>query len=138
LSNEIYHNFPSGSTLYALIHRKSDDGVNIIGSANFEAWVDGNIATYVLAMTDHDGDYYTVDFPATITDTTQQPYRITVRLQGGGSPVADGNVDRAIAQSEIFWDGVNEVDIGTINITNQTVTNIYDESTPPPVTVINV
>ena len=54
---------------------------------------------------------------------------------GGG---IDADADIAVAQGEIFWDGVSEVSIGTINITNQTVTNIYDESTPPPIVVINV
>ena len=90
MSNEIFHNFPSGNTLYAIIHKKTDDTVNITGTNNFEAWVDGNIDTY----------------------------------------------DVPLAQGEIFWDGTQEIDIGTINITNQTVTNIYDESTPPPVVVI--
>ena len=86
-------------------------------------------------MTDNDGDYYSVDFPTSITGTDLATYRITIFLQDGGGPVVD--VDIAVAQGEIFWDGVSEVDLGTINITNQTVTNVYDESTPPPITVID-
>lgn len=135
MANEIWTDYSSGFTLYAVVRKASDDTVNIIGGNTFETWVDGNIATYVLALTDHGGDYYSVDFPSGITDTTQQPYRVAIYLQSGVSPAV---ADQPISQGEIFWDGVNEVNIGTINITNQTVTNVYDESTPPPVVVINV
>lgn len=85
-------------------------------------------------MTDHGGDYYTVDFPAVITNTTQQAYRTVIAVRAGANAAVG---DRRIAQGEIYWNGVQEVDIGTINITNQTVTNVYDESTPPPVVTIN-
>ena len=135
MSNEIYHNFPSGNTLYAIIHKKTDDTVNLQGTNNFEAWVDGNIGTYDHPMTDNDGDYYSVDFPTSITGTDLAVYRTSVFKQLGGAPAA--GTDIVLAQGEIFWDGTQEIDIGTINITNQTVTNVYEESTPPPITVIN-
>ena len=138
MANEIWTTFVSGSVLYALVHRKSDDKVNIIGTNNFEAWNDANIATSVLAMTDNDGDYHSVDFTSAITDTATQAYRVTVRLQAGGSPVADGAVDFPIAQGEIQWNGSSEVDLGTVVITNQMVQNRYDESRRPIVEVIEI
>ncbi len=123
--------------MYAIIHKKSDDKVNLQGTNNFEAWVDGNVGTYDHPMTDNDGGYYSVDFPTSITGTDLETYRVSVVLQASGSPDADDTVDRRLAKGEIFWDGTQEVDIGTINITNQTVTNVYDESSPPPITVID-
>ncbi len=139
MSNEIWHNLEFSGTLYALVHKKADDKVNIIGTNNFEVWNDANIATYALAMTDNGGGYYTVDFPAGITDTEQQAYRVTIRIQAGGSPVADESIDLPESQGEIFWDGSEEVDVGTINISNQTVTNIYnDDFQAVPITVITL
>lgn len=132
MANEIWHNFEEGKTLYALIFKKSDDKVNIQGTNNFEAWNDANIATYDHPMTDHDGGYYTVDFPTTITGTVLTTYRISVVLQAGGSPNADSAVDFRIAQGELFWDGTSEVDLGTLTITNSTIINNYDDTTSAP------
>ncbi|KKL26466.1 hypothetical protein LCGC14_2395000 [marine sediment metagenome] len=57
--------------------------------------------------------------------------------QVAGSINADNDI--AVAQGEIFWDGANEADIGTINITQTTVTNVYEEEvTAPPIQVINL
>ena len=130
ISNEIYHSYPEGNTLYALIRQKSDDKVNIQGTNNFEAWVDGNVGTYDHPMADQDGGYYSVDFPTSITGTDLATYRITIVLQAGGSPSADGTVDIKIAQGEIHWDGSEEVGIESISISNNTVINRYDESIP--------
>ena len=134
MAREIYHTYPSGETLYAFIRQKSDDTVNIQGTNNFEVWVDGNIGTYDHPMTDRGGDYYTVDFESAIDVDTVTVYRIEIFLQAGGSPALD---DIPVAQGEFYWDGDNEIDIGVIFNSNQTVVNEYDESTPPPVTVIN-
>ena len=128
--------------MYALVWRASDDKVCIVSSGAFEVYVEANIDNYDVQLTNQgDGvggysDFYSGDFPATIVDTTQQPYRVQVFLQADGSPSAYN--DTAIAQGEIHWDGTIEINIGTINITNQTVTNIYDESQPPPITVIDI
>ena len=81
-----------------------------------------------------DSDYYSVDFPSAITGTDLARYRVQIVHQVGGS--IDADADRIAAQGEIFWDGTKEVDIGEINITNTTVLNRYDESTPPPIIII--
>ena len=134
MANEIYNTYKSGFTLYAVIRKKSDDTVNIQGTDTFEVWVDGNVATYDHAMADNGGDYYSVDFPSVITGTDVETYRIEIFLQTGGTPAI---TDYPIAQGEIFWQDGSEIDIGIIYNSNQTVTNVYDESSPPPITVIN-
>ncbi len=123
--------------MYALIWRKSDDKVWNNTDSQFDTYTDVDIDKYDVVLANQvDSDYYSVDFPAAITDSATQTYRVQVMLQSGGS--IDADLDTAIAQGEIYWDGVSEKDIGTIVITNQTVTNVYDESTPPPITVIDV
>jgi hypothetical protein len=112
MPNEIYHNYDEGNTLYTIIHKKTDDKVNIIGGNTFEAWVDANIDTYDLAMADNDGDYYSVDFPTTIT--TAGVYRVTIFKQAGASPHADN--DTSIAQGEIYWTGTAEADVYTTSV----------------------
>jgi len=109
MANEIYHNFDEGSTLYAIIHRKTDDKVfdNVDGGDTWEVWNDSNVDNYDVPMTDHDGNYYSVDFPAAIT--TAGIYRVTIFKQAGGSPHADN--DTCIAHGELRWDGSTEVSI---------------------------
>ena len=122
--------------MYALIWRKSDDKVWNNTDSQFDTYTDVDIDKYDVVLANQvDSDYYSVDFPAAITDSATQTYRVQVMLQAGGS--IDADLDTAIAQGEIYWDGTSEVDIGTINITNQTVQNIYNESIPAPITVID-
>ena len=131
--------YEEGKTLYALVWRASDDTVCTVAAGTFAAYSDASIDAYDVALTNHgagnDSDYYTADFPVTITDTAQQPYRIQVFLQVGVS--IDADADICIAHGEIHWNGTGEVSIGTINITNTTVTNTYDEVSVPGSTVID-
>ena len=136
MSNEIWHSFDEGNTLYALIWRKSDDKVWNNTDSTFDTYTDVDIDKYDVVLANQvDSDYYSVDFPSAITGTDLKRYRVQIMNQVAGGINADNDI--AIAQGEIFWDGTAEVDVGTINITNQTVTNVYDESTPPPITVID-
>ena len=136
MPNEIYNSFEEGNVLYALIWRKSDDKVWNNTDSQFDTYTDVDIDKYDVVLANQvDSDYYSVDFPAAITDSATQTYRVQVMLQAGGS--IDADLDTAIAQGEIYWDGTSEVDIGTIAITNNTVQSIYDESSPPSITVID-
>ena len=113
MANEIWHNFEEGNTLYAFIHRKTDDKIYDVaaGGDNFVTWEgDGSVGDYDLPMADHDGNYYSVDFPSGIAAGV---YRVTVFLQAAGAPHADN--DGALAQGEIAWDGTAEIDISAIN-----------------------
>ncbi len=138
ISNEIYHSFDEGETLYALIWRKSDDKVWNNTDSQFDTYTDTDIDKYDVVLANQvDSDYYSVDFPSAITDSTLQSYRVQIMHQVAGSINADN--DRAIAQGEIFWDGTSETDIGTINITQSSVVNNYNESvTSPPLQIINL
>lgn len=60
-------------------------------------------------MTDHDGDYYSVDFPSGISEGV---YRVTIFKQAAGAPHADNDI--SIAQGEIYWDGSAERNIATL------------------------
>ena len=116
MANEIYATYDEGNTLYALIWRKTDDKINLAGTNNFETYEEANIATYAHALTNQgDGvggysDYYTADFPATITG--EGVYRVQVLLQPGA---IDADLDFGIGQGEISWDGTAEIDIFTID-----------------------
>ncbi len=138
MSNEIWTSFEEGETLYALIWRKSDDKVWNNTDSTFDTYTDADIDKYdVVLANQSDSDYYSVDFPAGITATTLQAYRVQIMRQIGGG--IDADADIAVAQGEIQWDGTSEVDIGTINITQSTVNNTYNEEvTAPPIEVINL
>lgn len=138
MANEIYTSYSDGNTLYALVWLKSGDTVWNVTTSAFVAYVKANIGDYDIAMANVAtlSDYYTVDFPVGITGTDPTSYRVQVMLQTTGAPDAD--LDFPLAQGEIVWNGSSEVTLGTITITNQTVTNIYEEGNPPPVTVFRL
>lgn len=138
MANEIWHSFDEGETLYALIWRKSDDKVWNNTDSQFDTYTDADIDKYdVVLAAQVDSDYYTVDFPAAITDTTLQSYRVQIMNQVAGGINADNDIP--VAQGEIYWDGSTESDIGTITITNTSVVNNYNEDvSTPPIQVINL
>ncbi len=110
MANEIWHDYPSGSSLDAYVFKKTDDEVfnEADGGDTWEAWNDANVLLYDVPMTDQGGDYYSVDFPAVIT--TAGTYRTVVALRAGGTAAVG---DLRIAQGEIFWDGTAEITIST-------------------------
>jgi hypothetical protein len=133
LANEIWHNYTTGNTLYFCAFQR-DGNVFLTGGASDEVWGTGgrDADDYDETMTeDGTGGHYVGSFATSIELGT---YRIAVYLQAGANPA---DTDREIAQGEIYWDGEAEETIQTIVITNQTITNVYDESTPPPVSVID-
>jgi len=135
MSNEIWHSYDSAKVLYAFVIRASDDYIWDVGDTAFEAigtWNDARADECDIPMTVTAGDYHSVDFPAGIT--TVGVYRVQIREKAGASPDTD---DKPVAQGEIYWSGTAEQTIQTIVITNTTVVNQYDESSPPPVSVIN-
>ena len=136
MANEIWHDYPSGNKLDAYVWKKADDKVfdESDGGDTFETWANGNVLNYDIPITDNGGDYYSVDFPAVITNGVQQSYRVAIAVRAGANAAVG---DIRIAQGEIVWNGTEEIDIGTINITNQTVVNRYNESLPPSVAIID-
>ena len=105
MANEIYANYSSGNTLYAVIRNRAGDVWYILGQV-FEAWgTSGRDADdYDIALTDKDGARYVGDFPAAITSAGR--YGVQVFLQAGANP-ADS--DELLASREIVWSGKAEV-----------------------------
>lgn len=109
-----------------MIFRKADNLVwNELSNA-FETYTDADIDEYDVPLANIvDSDYYSVDFPADITDTATQAYRVQVMLRPGA---IDADADFTVGNLEIQWNGDKEIDLGSISISNQTTTNYYDES----------
>jgi hypothetical protein len=85
MSRELRVNYQgSAATLYAIIRRLSDDYA-WNGSA-FEAWADGHLSTYTVALTDRGGDTYDADFPTAIV---AGDYAVDYFEQAGGSAATD-------------------------------------------------
>ena len=119
MANEIWHSADETWTLYALIWRQTDDKVyDAVAAANtFDTYTDADIDDYDVPLANHaDSDYHSVDFPG---DITAGVYRVQVFLQVGGA--IDADLDYAIAEGEIYWDGTAEINIFTLD------TSIYDD-----------
>ena len=113
LSNEIWHSADETWTLYALIWRQTDDKVyDAVAAANtFDTYTDVDIDDYDVPLANHaDSDYHSVDFPG---DISVGVYRVQVMLQVGGA--IDADLDYAVAQGEIDWDGSAEDTLGTLS-----------------------
>ena len=122
MANEIWHSYEEGKTLYALIWQKTDDKVWNNTDSQFDTYTDADIDKYDVALTNQvDSNYYTVDFPASIT--TAGVYRVQIFLQAAGSPHADNDVE--IAQGEITWGGTAEVTILVTSAEDSKVENVY-------------
>lgn len=124
MANEIYHSYDEADTLYALIWRKSDDKVWNNTDSQFDTYTDDDIDKYDVVLTNHvDSDYHSVDFPSAITGTGV--YRVQVMLIAGGG--IDADADLPVAQGEISWDGVAEIDIYIIGQEQRNVLIIEDD-----------
>lgn len=92
--------------------------------ASDETWGTGGrtAANYDVTMTeDGSGGHFvgTFDTSANISEGT---YRVTIFKQEGGTPV---DSDKAIAQGEIYWDGLAEINFLTLSSEGSRLLNIY-------------
>ena len=111
MANEIWHSADETWTLYALIWRKTDDKVWNDTDSQFDTYTDADILKYDVPLSNHaDSDYHSADFPSSITAGV---YRVQVMLQAGGA--IDADLDYAIAEGEIYWDGSAEINIFTLD-----------------------
>jgi hypothetical protein len=97
LANELDISYPYSATLYALV-RKVSDGTVWNGSA-FVTFVNGDIASYGVALTSQGGDYYAANMPSAITAGT---YRVQYYEQAGGTPAT---TDEQLDSETFYWDG---------------------------------
>jgi hypothetical protein len=104
MANEIHIDYPSGSTVYAVIRNIAGQVWNPAGQA-FENWgTDGRDADdYDLTLTDKGGDRYIGDFDA---DVPAGRYTIQAFLQAGADPV-DGDI--LVGGGRIIWRGSGEL-----------------------------
>jgi hypothetical protein len=103
----------TGFNLYANVRDKSGQLWN--GTA-FEAFTSGNYATYAITLTEQTSTgYYKVAFPSSIGPGK---YTYAIYQRAGGSPALG---DQIVYQSQIFWDGTNEI---TPLSTNDVLTQI--------------
>lgn len=111
MANEIWHSADETWTLYALIWRQTDDKVYDAAANTFDTYTDADIDDYDVPLANHaDSDYHSVDFPG---DITAGVYRVQVFLQVGGA--IDADLDYAVAEGEIYWDGSAEDTLGTLS-----------------------
>ena len=111
MANEIYATFEEGSTLYALIWRKSDGKVWDNTNSQFDTYTDADIGDYDVPLVNKaDSDYYSVDFPAGIT--SEGIYHVQIMLQSG---TIDADADEGLFQGEINWNGESEDTLSSVS-----------------------
>jgi len=136
MSNEITHNFKTGQTLYACRFQPDGD-VFLTNGASDEVWGTGgrDADFYDVTMTEENGSgHYKGDFDTSANIIVQDVYPVVVFLQVGVNP-ADS--DPAIAQGEMSWTGVVEIDLPSLKTDLATVTeelrrvkNVYGSDVP--------
>jgi len=104
MANEIYVNYASGNTLYAIVRNAAGDVWYVAGQV-FEIWgTSGRTADdYDISLIDKSGSRYVGSFDTSILAGR---YSIQIFLQAGANP-ADG--DTFIAGEEILWSGTGAV-----------------------------
>ena len=131
MSNEIFANYTTGSTIYA-VRFQLDGNVLLTDGATDEVWGTGSrdADDYDITMTE-DGvsGHFVGDFDAS-GNISSGVYRVTVFLQDGGSP-ADS--DFAISQGEIYWSGTMEATPLTLSAQSSRVLNRYPTRSQPDV-----
>lgn len=119
MANNVLSTIYSGSnTIYAIIRQISDS--TVWNGTSFVTWVNGNITTYDIPLTDRGGDLYSADFPTTIT--TGIEYRVSYYEQLGATPAI---TDTFLSSEEGYWNGTNLV-THLISSTPASTITIYD------------
>ena len=108
---EVWHNYPTGKTLYSCAFQRNGDVFLSDGESTEEWGTGGRTAdNYDKPMVEEgDSGHYIGTLDASIAAGV---YRITIYDQAGVNPA---DADLAIAQGEIHWDGVNEMDLSTVD-----------------------
>ena len=104
MANEIYANYESGNTLYAVIRNKAGE-VWYVSDGIFETWGtdDRDAADYYLSLIDKSGSLYISDFDENIP---AGKYYIQIFLQAGVEP---DDSDTLIRSNEFIWSGTGQV-----------------------------
>ena len=106
MSNEIFHNYVTGNTLYFCLFQL-DGNVFLSDGLSDEVWGTGarDADDYDMTMAeDGSGGHYVGSMPT----VAQGTYRVVVFLQDGANPV---DADFPIAEGEVYWDGSGEINM---------------------------
>lgn len=125
-ANEISLAYAVGNNLYYRIFNSTGQVWNTSGTPAFEAWADGNVTDYDIALTGTGGSFYLGTFPA-LDDGT---YGVVSYLRAGGAPtVSDG----VISSGFMEWESNVEIDWGAmidlLDTIITTITNIVMPTT---------
>lgn len=141
MSDEIHIDYPSGSTLYAVVRNSAGNVWYVVGQA-FEAWGTGSrdADDYDIALTDKSGSRYVGTFDANISAGT---YSIQIFRQAGANPA---DTDRFVGGRAIYWDGSAEMNISTLDTivdailvdTGTTIPDKLDDLSGEGAAVLNV
>lgn len=104
MSNEIVLAFDTGYTLYARVFDSTGQVWNTSGTPAFEAWADGNVGDYDIAMADKSSGEYIGDFPTAITEGR---YVVVAYKQAGANPHITN--DAVVGAGMAVWNGTSEV-----------------------------
>jgi hypothetical protein len=104
MANEIYIDYSSGSTLYAVIRNVSGE-VWYAGGQAFESWGTASRTAddYDISLTDKGGSRYVGDFDDNIPAGR---YSVQAFLQAGANPADSDNL---VGGDEIVWSGTGKV-----------------------------
>ena len=111
MSHEITFAFGLNKTLWAAAF-KNDSGtykVNVTGSDVWEAWQDGNVATYDVSLTERGGGgIYTATWPSSGSIAAGVYFMIVYE----GAVAA---TDPPVGEAEFYWDGTAEINLDTLS-----------------------
>jgi hypothetical protein len=138
MSDELWINYTTGKTLYAVRFQQDGDAFITAGDSD-EAWGTGghDAGDYAVALTETNVDnsgHYVADFDGS-SNISAGTYRVCF-YERAAVLAADG--DPLIAQGEIYWNGASEIELGTVDSGQRIKTEVYDERTVvegPQVTV---
>lgn len=130
MANELNITYTGNNDTYAIIRRINDN--KVWNGSTFTAWSDASIDDYDIALSPQGGDFYTGNFPSTIS--TGILYRVLYYEQSGVSPSTS---DIILSSESGYWDGSSLVESlvsGTVSVS----TDDFDDTTLLYCTVENV
>ena len=104
MANEIYADYESGNTLYAVVRNKTGEVWYVNGEV-FETWGTGSrdAADYCINLADRSGSLFVGDFDGNIP---AGKYCVQIFLQAGAEP-DDG--DSFVQSEELIWSGTGKI-----------------------------
>lgn len=123
-ANEVQIAYAVGSNLYYRIFNSTGEVWNTAGTPAFEAWADGNVTDYDIALTGTGGSFYLGTFP----DLSNGTYSVVAYLRAGGAPaVSDGVI------SSGFMEWRNSAEVGwaaLIDLIDTIISTLLDVAMP--------